>query len=215
MGCIVVAYSPSCAADTIIIVLKNPQNKFSRLLCVIVIIICVLMLLTNSFLEFLLVLIFFVNCPRKNCDILHLTNISCYTRTRNGASNGISNTSFCHPGPPSTPTVDSMEYSVGDSTTGRFRFLVSSSGRFRTEVAISAGVVGGSGTVEVTDNNITVTGLSYTGSHTVSVVATSDVCPGVLNSITVVPVVFNIACEWNTKVDIYLFIINTFSQPLY
>ena len=70
---------------------------------------------------------------------------------------------------------------MGDSTTGRFRFLVSSSGRFGTKVAISAGVVGGSGTVEVTDNNITVTGLSYTESHTVSVVATSAVCPGVLN----------------------------------
>ena len=53
--------------------------------------------------------------------------------------------------------------------------------------------------MEVTDNNITVTGLSYTESHTVSVVATSAVCPGVLNSITVVPVMFNIACEWNTK----------------
>ncbi|XP_064397532.1 uncharacterized protein LOC135344285 isoform X2 [Halichondria panicea] len=95
-------------------------------------------------------------------------------------------------GPPSTPTVDSMEYSVGDSTTGRFRFLVSSSGRLGTEVAISASVVGGSGTVVVTDNSITVIGLSYTRSHTVSIVATSAVCPGVLNN-TDVSVMFNIA----------------------
>ena len=100
-----------------------------------------------------------------------------------------------HPGPLSTPTVDSMEYSVGDSTTGRFRFLVSSSGTFGTEVAISASVVGGSGSVVVADNSITVTGLSYTGSHIVRVVATSAVCPGVDNSnITVVPVMFNITC---------------------
>ncbi len=83
---------------------------------------------------------------------------------------------------------------MGDSTTGRFRFLVSSSGTFGTEVTISASVVGGSGTVEVTDNNITVTRLSYTESHTVNVVATSAVCSGVLNSITVVPVMFNITC---------------------
>ncbi len=102
-----------------------------------------------------------------------------------------------HAGPPSTPTVDSVEYSVGNSTTGQFRFLVSSSGTFRTEVAISASVVGGSGSVIVTDNSITVTGLSYTESHTVSVVATSAVCPGVDNSTTDVPVVFNIRSEWN------------------
>ncbi len=100
-------------------------------------------------------------------------------------------------GPPSTPTVDSMEYSVGDSTTRQFRFLVSSSGTFGTEVTISASVVGGSGSVEVTGSIITVTGLSYTESHTVGVVATSAVCPGVLNSsVTVVPaVVFNIRSQ--------------------
>ena len=57
-----------------------------------------------------------------------------------------------------TPTVDSTEYSVGDSTTRRFNFLVSSSGTFGTEVAISASVVGGSGSMVVTDNIITVTG---------------------------------------------------------
>ena len=91
-------------------------------------------------------------------------------------------------GPPSTLTVDSVEYLVVDLTTGRFRFLVSSSGAFRTRVTISASVV-------VTDNIITATGLSYIRSHTVSVVATSDVCPGVLNSSTVVPVVFNIRSE--------------------
>ncbi len=106
-----------------------------------------------------------------------------------------------HAGPPSTPTVDGMEYSVVDSTTGRFRFLVSSSngpsGTFGTGVTISASVVGGSGSVVVTDNSINVTELSYTESHTVRVVATSAVCAGVLNS-TDVSVMFNIRCEWNT-----------------
>ncbi len=83
-----------------------------------------------------------------------------------------------------------------DSTTGRFRFLASSSGTFRTGVTISAIVVGGSGSVVVTDNNIIVIGLSYTRSHTVSIVATSAVCPGVLNSSSVdVPVMFNIRSE--------------------
>ncbi len=108
--------------------------------------------------------------------------------------------SFClaiYTGPPSTPTVHNMEYSVGDSTTGRVNFLVSSSGTFGTEVTISASVVGDTGSVAVTDN-INVTGLSYTESHTVRVVATSAVCPGVDNSNTDVPVVFNIRSEWTT-----------------
>ena len=56
-------------------------------------------------------------------------------------------------------------------------------------------MVGGSGSVVVTDNSINVTGLSYTGSHTVSVVATSAVCPGVDNRSVDVPVVFNIRSE--------------------
>ncbi len=81
-----------------------------------------------------------------------------------------------------------------DSTTGRFRFLASSSGTFGTEVNLSTNVVEGS--VEVAGGGFTVTGLSYTGSHTISVVATSAVCPGVLNSsVTVVPVMFNIRSE--------------------
>ncbi len=67
-------------------------------------------------------------------------------------------------------------------------------------------MVGGSGSVVVTDNSITVTGLSYTESHTVSVVATSAVCPGVLNSsITDVPVMFNIRSEWNTSLRVVFF----------
>ncbi len=93
---------------------------------------------------------------------------------------------------------------MGDSTTGRFRFLVSNSEAFETEATISASVVGGSGSVEVTRSIITVTGLSYTESHTVSVVATSVVCPGMQNNVTVVPVMFNIRSEWNTKVCISL-----------
>ncbi len=91
---------------------------------------------------------------------------------------------------------------MGDSTTGQFRFLANSRGTFGTEVTISASVVGDTGSVVVTDNNIIVTGLSYTESHTVRVVATSTsaVCPGVDNSNTTVTVMFNIRSEWNTGV---------------
>ncbi len=81
-----------------------------------------------------------------------------------------------------------------DSTTGRVRFLVSSSGTFGTEVTISANVVEGS--VEVAGGGFNVTGLNYNESHTVRMVATSAVCPGMLNSsVTDVPVVFNIRCD--------------------
>ena len=108
-------------------------------------------------------------------------------------------TSLHDAGPPSIPTVDNVKYSVVDSTTGRFIFLASSSGTFGTEVTISASVAGDSGSVVVTDNSIVVTGLSYGESHTVSVVATSDVCPGVLNNSIDVPVSFNIKSEWTNK----------------
>ncbi len=95
-------------------------------------------------------------------------------------------------GPPSTPFVDSVEYSVFNELNGQVTLLVISSGTFGTGVRFY-GSVESSDSVEVANNNITVTGLSYTGSHTVSVVATSDVCPGVLNSSSVnVPVMFNI-----------------------
>ncbi len=86
-----------------------------------------------------------------------------------------------------------------DMLTGRVTLLASSSGTFGTEVSFYGNNVAGSGSVVVTDNNITVTGLSYTEFHTVRVVATSAVCPGVLNSsITDVPVMFNIRSEWTT-----------------
>ncbi len=81
---------------------------------------------------------------------------------------------------------------MGDKSTGQVTLLISSVG---TGVSFFAG---GSGSVKVTGNSINVTGLSYTESHIVSVVATSAVCPGVLNSsITNVTVMFNIRSEWN------------------
>ncbi len=57
----------------------------------------------------------------------------------------------------------------------------------------------------VTDNSIDITGLSYTESHTLLVVATSAVCPGVLNN-TDVSVMFNVRSKWNTKVCISLWL---------
>ena len=90
-----------------------------------------------------------------------------------------------------------------DRLTGQITLLVSSSGTFGTAITFYGSVVGGSGLVEVTGSIITVTGLSYTESHTVSVVATSAVCPGVLNSSVIfVPVMFNIRSEWTTGVCI-------------
>ena len=101
-------------------------------------------------------------------------------------------------GPPSTPTVVSAEYSVVDRSTGQVTFLVSSSGAFETGVSFYGNVIG-DGSVEVAGDSINVTGLSYTESHTVSVVATSAVCPGMLNGSSIdVSVMFNTKSEWNT-----------------
>ncbi len=103
-----------------------------------------------------------------------------------------------------------------DSLTGQITLLVSSSGTFGTAITFYGSVVGGSGLVEVTDSIITVTGLRYTGSHTISVVATSDVCPGVLNSSVIfVPVMFNIRSEWTMHRNLYFSQILVFSQLLY
>ncbi len=88
---------------------------------------------------------------------------------------------------------------MGNESTGQVTLLINSVG---TGVSFFAR---GSGSVEVTDNSINVTGLSYTGSHTISVVATSAVCPGVLNSnITYVTVMFNIRSEWK----LFLFVLH-------
>ncbi len=96
-----------------------------------------------------------------------------------------------------------------DMLTGRITLLASSSGTFGTQVSFYGNVTG-SGSVVVKDNNIIVTGLSYTESHTVTLVATSAVCPGVLNSsITDVSVMFNIRSELN--LSLYLLQLLIFS----
>ncbi len=97
--------------------------------------------------------------------------------------------------------------------TGQIMLLVNSSEVFGTAITFYGSVVGGSGSVEVTDNNIIVTGLSYTGFHTVCVVAASAVCPGVLNSSIDVSVMFNIRSEWTTCQRFHFYY--TISQLLY
>ena len=77
------------------------------------------------------------------------------------------------------PTLGPVEYSVESATTGRAVFTVSSMGSFGTAVSYSGSVIGGNGTVETTGNSIVVAGLDYTQTHTVVVMATSAVCPGV------------------------------------
>ena len=89
------------------------------------------------------------------------------------------------------PTISSIEYSVESATTGRVRYTVSSMGTLGTAVSFGATVLGGSGTVLVTENTITVTGLSYVLNHTVIVSATSVVCSEVMYRNTIVPVPFN------------------------
>ena len=93
------------------------------------------------------------------------------------------------------PTVSPIEYSVESATTGRVRFTVSSMGTFRTAVTFGATVIGGSGTVQVTGNTITVRGLSSTLNHTVMVTATSAVCPGVMSSDVTVSTPFSTRSE--------------------
>ena len=89
------------------------------------------------------------------------------------------------------PTISSIEYSVESATTGQVRVTVSSMGTLGTAVSFGATVLGGSGTVQVTGNTITVTGLSSILNHTVIVSATSVVCSQVMYSNTIVPVPFS------------------------
>ena len=93
------------------------------------------------------------------------------------------------------PTISSIEYSVESATTGRVRFTVSSMGTLGTAVSFGATVLGGSGTVQVTGNTITVTGLSSVLNHTVIVSATSVACSEVMYSNTIVPITFSIRSE--------------------
>ena len=89
------------------------------------------------------------------------------------------------------PAISPVEYSVESATTGRVRLTVSSIGTLGTAVSFGATVLGGSGTVQVTGNTITVTGLSYVLNYTVIVSATSVVCSEVMYSNTIVPVPFS------------------------
>ena len=91
------------------------------------------------------------------------------------------------------PTISSIEYSVESATTGRVRYTVSRMGTLGTD--FGATVLGGSGTVLVTGNTITVTGLSYVLNHTVTVSATSVACSEVMYSNTIVPLSFSTRSE--------------------
>ena len=86
--------------------------------------------------------------------------------------------------------MSSVEYFAESATTGRVRFTVSSIGVVGTSASYSASVVGGSGSVQVADNIITVSGLSYTESHVVNVSGT--VCPEAMARI---PISFNLTSE--------------------
>ncbi len=89
-----------------------------------------------------------------------------------------------------------MESSIFDATTGQVRFDASSTGTLGTNISYFGSVVGGDGSVQVDDNMITVTGLSYNESHTVNVVATSAACPEALSSSTSVVINFDIRSKY-------------------
>ncbi len=107
---------------------------------------------------------------------------------------------------PSLPTVGTLTYSVINSMTGQVTFKASSTGSFGTGVRFYHSLLGDGSSTELTNGTITVTGLSYTEFHTVRVVATSAVCPGVLNSSSIdVPLNFNIASKISCIHLIFLF----------
>ena len=89
-----------------------------------------------------------------------------------------------------------MESSIFDATTGQVRFDASSTGTLGTNISYFGSVVGGDGSVQVDDNMFTVTGLSYTESHTVNVVAINAACPGALDSNTSVVINFDIRSKY-------------------
>ena len=91
------------------------------------------------------------------------------------------------------PTTNQVEYSVESANTGRAQFTVSSLGTFGIPVTFGASVIEGSGTVQVTGNTITVSGIDY-NNQTVLITATSVVCPGP-SSNTTVPIYFSLRSE--------------------
>ena len=94
--------------------------------------------------------------------------------------------SLSSPGPPSVPTIGPITYSIESALTGSVTFTASS---MSSPVSYNASVIGGS--VQVTGNTITVAGLSYTRTHTVT--ARAVVCPGIETNSTPFFVSFNTA----------------------
>ena len=85
------------------------------------------------------------------------------------------------------PTIGSILYSIESALTGSVT-LNASSMSSGAAVVYNASVFGGSGRVTVSDNIITVTGLNYTQTHSVTV--TAAVCPGIETS-TLISISFN------------------------
>ena len=84
------------------------------------------------------------------------------------------------------PTIGPITSSIESALTGSVTFTASS---MSSPVRYNASVVGGS--VQVTGDTITVTGLSYTQTHTVTV--TTVACPGIETNSTLFFVSFNTA----------------------
>ncbi len=79
----------------------------------------------------------------------------------------------------STPSSDFVLYSVESNVTGSLKINVTSPGAYGTDVTYSGSLVGGGGSVQVMNGNLlTVAGLDYSISHTVSITGASVTCSG-------------------------------------
>ena len=87
------------------------------------------------------------------------------------------------------PTIGSTLYSIKSALTGSVTLNASSMSSSGVTISYNANVTGDSGGVTVTDNIITVTGLSYNQTHTLTV--TAAVCPGIETNSTTISVSFN------------------------
>ena len=88
------------------------------------------------------------------------------------------------------PTIGSTLYSIESALTGSVTLNASSMSLSGAAISYNASVTGDSGGVTVAENIITVIGLSYNQTHTLTV--TAAVCPGIETS-TVIPISFNTA----------------------
>ena len=98
------------------------------------------------------------------------------------------------------PTIGTITYSIESALTGSVTFTASSMSSFGVAVSYNASVIGGS--VQVTGDTITVAGLSYARTHTVTV--TAAVCSGIETNSVLILITFNSAGMLLTQTTVSL-----------